>query len=273
MTGIFPEPAKIMLAGDWHGNCTWARSCVEHAHRQGVDAIVHLGDFGWWVPGVPTEKYLSDLQKLLGDFGITLYWVDGNHEYHPGIDEWVKATDGQPWSHKKYPSIIHLPRGFRWEWWGQTWLALGGAHSVDRLMRSEGRSWWDREHISLTEVERAIAGGKVSVMVTHDCPYGVDIPGIPSEPELDTRGDWPKSELLAASNHRKLLRQVCDEVRPDFLFHGHYHWHYTGPLRYGDGAMTQVTGLAEDGTALQSNTMLLHKRESNETPPLGPELE
>ncbi len=256
---IFPEPKKIMLAGDWHGNWPWSRYCVEHAHRQGADIIVHLGDFGFWVPCLETIKFLGDLQKELASYGITLYWVDGNHEYHPGIDEWVDATDGLPWADRRFPNIIHLPRGFRWTWWGQTWLALGGAHSVDRLMRTEGRSWWDREHISVIEAARAKAGGKVDVMVTHDCPDGVDIPGIASDPAADQSG-WPKSEIIASANHRKLLRQVCDEVKPDFLFHGHYHRHYAGILRYEDGATTKVVGLAEDGTALQSNTMFLHKK-------------
>lgn len=261
-TSMLPEPSRIMLAGDWHGNTLWAIQCIRHAHEQGCDVIVHLGDFGWWIDCIDTHKFLRHVQKTLTECGITLYWVDGNHEFHPGIDEWVDATGGSPWSDKRYPNIVHLPRGFRWEWWGQTWLALGGAHSVDRHLRTEGRSWWSREHISEDEIARAISGGGVDVMVTHDCPTGVAIPGILDDPQLDSlNSGWPVDQLRAAVAHRKKLRRVCDEVRPQFLFHGHYHRRYVGVLRYPDGTTTKVVGLAEDATGLQVNTMLLHRRD------------
>lgn len=253
------DPARIMMAGDWHGNHNWGVHCIRHARKQGVDVIVHTGDFGWWTD---PHHYLATLQKVLAELRITIVWVDGNHENHDKIDEWLDATDGQPWSDKRYPNIIHLPRGFRWQWWGETWLALGGAHSVDRLQRLPGRSWWDREHISDAEIERAITGGPVDVMVTHDCPFGVEIPGINSDDDEEDsrRSGWPLSEIRASNEHRKKVREVCDVVRPKFLFHGHYHRYYANLLRYGDGEVTKVVGLDCDSTTLEGNTILLHRR-------------
>lgn len=260
---MIDDPAKIMLAGDWHGNPRWGAACIRHAAEQGVDTIVHCGDFGWWVECIDTHKFLRHLQQALAETGITLYWVDGNHEDHDKINEWLEATDNQPWSDRRYPNIVHLPRGFRWEWWGQTWLALGGAHSVDRLNRTPGKSWWDAEHITEEQAARAIAGGKVDVMVTHDCPWGVDIPGICKNGVDLNPSAWPASEIASSNLHRKVLRRVCDAVRPSFLFHGHYHIHYAGLLRYDDDEVTQIVGLADDGCYdLPRNTLLLHKRET-----------
>lgn len=251
------DPTKILLAGDWHGNARWSVHAIEHARDKGADTIVQVGDFGYWIPGMSTTLFLRDVQVALEQADIQLYWIRGNHEYHPGIDEWDEATGGQPWSDRRYPNITHLPNGFRWTWWSQTWLALGGAHSVDRLMRTEGKSWWEAEHITDEQAARAMDGGEVDVMVTHDCPAGVDIPGIPSDPSEDTRNYWPMSELIASRNHRAKLARVVDAVKPKRLVHGHYHlWHQAWR---GDAL---VVGLDCDATTLERNTLLLHKPEA-----------
>lgn len=255
------EPTKIMLAGDWHGNGQWAQKCIHHARKQDADTIVHVGDFGWWVEGLDTHKYLRHVQRALLECGITLYWVDGNHEDHDKIEEWLDATGGAPWSDKRYPNIVHLPRGFRWQWWDQTWLAMGGAHSVDRLHRTPGKSWWDAEHITEAQIDRAVMGGEADIMICHDCPHGVDIPGIHADEKLDAaKSSWPVSEIAAANVHRKKLARVVKYVRPQFLFHGHYHVHYANLLRHDDGFVTKVVGLADDGGYnLGENTMFLHR--------------
>lgn len=254
---MITDPAKIMVAGDWHGNANWAHQVIGHAYISGVDVIVHCGDFGWWVDEFSTHMYLRRVQDSLTGAGITLYWVDGNHEDHTKIEEWVDATNGQPWSDRRYPNIVHLPRGHRWEWWGETWLAMGGAHSVDRLQRTEGKSWWDGEHITESQADYAIAGGHADVMVCHDCPYGVQIPGILDDTEEDARrSGWPLSELLASTEHRKRLQRIVNAVKPKILLHGHYHRRYDAIYSHG-GGVTRIVGLDMDATELDRNTTLL----------------
>lgn len=252
------DPSRVMLAGDWHGSGQWAQKVIHHARKSGADAIVHVGDFGWWVDCVDTHKFLRFTQKNLEECGINLYWVDGNHEDHDRIQEWLEATDGQPWSDKRYPRITHMPRGYRWEWWGKTWLALGGAHSVDRLHRIPGRSWWEGEHLSDADIARAIDGGTVDIMVSHDCPSGVDIPGIHADEKLDaSKSFWPASEIAAANIHRNRVRRVVDVVRPKMIVHGHYHVSYWSGYQYADGSRATVRGLDCDGSTLAAHTLLL----------------
>nr|WP_255525522.1 metallophosphoesterase [Mycolicibacterium sp. BK634] len=253
-----------MVAGDWHDNANWGRSIIRHAILQGVDAIVHCGDFGWWREGLPTHHYLSTISAELVEAGVQLYWVDGNHEDHDRINEWLDATGGQPWSDKRYPNITHLPRGFRWVWWGQTWLALGGAHSVDRLGRKPGIDWWDAEHITDEQMARAMDGGHADVMITHDCPAGVSIPGIPDDPADDHRGYWPMSELIASRDHRERLAVVVDYVKPHLLIGGHYHLRHAGLRRSPDGWVTQVHILDCDATSLADNTLIMTRNEADE---------
>ncbi|MBB5167134.1 metallophosphoesterase [Mycobacterium sp. AZCC_0083] len=258
------EPTKILVAGDWHGNGAWGQKVIHHARKSGADTIIHVGDFGWWsVLDRDTWKYLRFLQENLQECGVTLHWVDGNHENHDDLEEWVDAFDHQPWSAPNYPNIIHMPRGHRWEWWGQTWMSLGGAHSVDRLQRTPGKSWWDGEHISDADVARAIGDGShVDVMVTHDCPYGVAIPGIHADDKLDAaRSGWPLSEIEASTVNRKQLQKVVDVVRPAVLFHGHYHNRYNS-LYTGPAHVTQIIGMDMDATTLDRNTMLVIRKDA-----------
>ncbi len=252
-------PTKIMLAGDWHGNGTWAQRIIQHARKMDVDTIVHCGDFGWWVDNDDTNRYLRFLQSNLDECGIRLYWVDGNHEDHDRIAGWLDATDNQPWSDRRYPNIVHLPRGYRWEWWGKTWLAMGGAHSVDRPHRTPGKSWWEGEHITEEQIARAFVGGSADVMITHDCPFGVSIPGIHADEKLDAaKSFWPLAEIVASNDNRKKLARVVNAAKPKLLVHGHYHVRYSA-LHIGDGFLTQIEGLDCDGSSLEDNTILMSK--------------
>jgi hypothetical protein len=247
-------PDRVMMAGDWHGNGSWAQKAIWHGKKAGATVVVHVGDFGYWVDSLDTTKYLRHVQRALDETGMVLYWVDGNHEAHDRIKEWLDAVDNQPWADKRYPRIVHLPRGFRWEWHDKTWMSLGGAHSVDRLTRTEGKSWWDGEHITDAEAEYASRPGEVHVMVCHDCPDGVDIPGIHADEKLDAAlSFWPFSEIVLANAHRKKLGRVVDVVRPNVLYHGHYHVKYRGVWRN----VMPVIGLDMDATTLDRNTMIL----------------
>lgn len=142
------------------------------------------------------------------------------------------------------PHIFHLARGLRWRWHGKTWMALGGAHSVDRPMRKSGVSWWPQERLTEADVARAIRGGPVDVIVAHDAPDGYEIPGLP--------GGFPPAELYQADLHRKLVGEVVDATRPAVFYHGHYHVRYTA--QRGE---TRVIGLAADGGSFVKSAMLL----------------
>lgn len=244
----FPvNPAKVLLAGDWHGNTVRATEVIKIAHENGVPVVIQLGDLGFWTPGESTNRYLKAVNEMCKQLGVTLLWVDGNHECHPEInklpinDEGVRRTR----SH-----ILHLPRGFRWNWYGDTWLALGGAHSVDTHMRKEGVSVWQEEHISAEDIRRSVEGGNVDVMVTHDCPDGVEIPGLQSHL-------FPIHEITRSDEHRKTLAEVVDAVNPLMLFHGHYHVFYRSRRPRPEGGDTLVTGLADDGSNYRDHYVIL----------------
>lgn len=249
------EPERVMLLGDTHGNWAWTVRAVLHAAENGANVIVQLGDLGFWVPGPGRDKFLTELQNALESRDITLYWVDGNHECFEDLNPRI-PDDKTPWSPTDYPRIIHLPRGYRWTWWGQTWMALGGATSIDRLQRIPGRSWWPEEALTDEDVEYASRPGGVDVLVCHDAPYGANVPGVGLGPPRPC--DWPLQTQLESYDHRLKVRKVVDAVRPKLVAHGHMHCRYSGILHL-DGHDTMVEGLDCDGTPMSRSTLFINK--------------
>ena len=80
------------------------------------------------------------------------------------------------------------------------------------------------------------------MMLTHDAPTGVDVPGLPPA------STWEPEEIDRADRHRRLLREVVDAVQPERLVHGHFHSRYDAELRLGSGQAVAVTGLANEWT-------------------------
>lgn len=247
----FPQaPERVLLAGDWHGNLAWAQGVIEHAGTRGIPVIVHLGDFGFWVPGYLTDQFLTGVEQACADAGVTLLWVDGNHEDHGSLNRIPLDPDTGVRVISEH--VIHLPRGFRWTWFGKTWMALGGAHSVDRQDRIPGRSWWPEEHLSDDEVRRAIAGGPVDVIVAHDAPDRVSVPGL-------IPGRFPLREVAIGDRHREKVGEVVDATRPAVLFHGHYHVRYEARRSLPEQGSTAIIGLADDSSSavLSDNAVVL----------------
>lgn len=245
------DPTRVVMAGDWHGNLRWGLAVIDHAAHVGAQTILHLGDFGVW-QGRPGREYLHHLDERLTQRGVTLAFVDGNHENHEMLAAYPRTSDGAA---TVTDTITYLPRGHRWVWHGQTWLALGGATSVDRQQRTPGWDWWASEEITAGQAHRVVAeGGPVEMMLCHDVPEGV--------PALERRiapnpFGFPAAELRSAHQHRLLLRFVVDAVHPTQLWHGHYHWSYQDTLPLPDGHRVAVTGLDKDGTTLEENTAIL----------------
>jgi calcineurin-like phosphoesterase family protein len=237
VTGI---PDRIGVAGDWHGNTAWATRAVRKMAGllppSGLRVIVHLGDFGIW-PGRDGHDYLTALTGALADADAELWFVDGNHEdfsqlarLQPGPDGRSPVTD----------RIWHLPRGYRWRWHGREWLALGGAVSVDRALRTAGVNWWPEEEITWRQAGAVIDAGHADVMVTHDCPAGVPHSFPPPPPS------WSAADLRRSEAHHGLLREVVLAVEPRWLMHGHLHIGYQRRVDLGRGVI-EITGMDRDG--------------------------
>lgn len=239
------EPTCVAFAGDWHMNTPWATRAVEYSLNRRADVIIHVGDFGYTFD----ESYLQAIDEELD--GVPLLFVDGNHENFDKLYHYPLESNGL---RRLGENIYHLPRGFRWEWRGTRYLALGGAHSVDRRWRTPNLSWWPEEVINTREARAVIADGKTDVLISHDCPTGV--PALDARLRPNVHG-FPQEEINRAEAHRELLREVVEEVQPGSIWHGHYHWRYRDAGRF-DYAVAEVNGLDCDGTSMEDNIAIVN---------------
>jgi hypothetical protein len=90
------------------------------------------------------------------------------------------------------------------------------------------------------------------VVIAHDCPTGVFIPGIGANDETQVRGSWPDHMLYGALRHRDKVRRVYGQTAPKLWIHGHYHCDYT--LIHGG---TRFVGLARDEDQLERTVTFL----------------
>lgn len=252
------SPSRVIIAGDWHGNALWAMAAVSDAARLLADeeypCIVVLGDFGLW-PGTSGQQYLNALHDSLTAVNGRLYFIDGNHDDHARLASILassRMTGALPLDEDA--RVNWLPRNTRWTWHGRTWLALGGAVSLDRAVRKPGKSWWPEEQITPAQSRQAIADGHADVMVTHDCPAGVRH-SFGKPPSF-----WADRDLARSDVHRERLQGVVDAVQPRWLMHGHLHRAYQRECDFGYGPV-EVTGLdCDGGKGLGANYLVLDVR-------------
>lgn len=260
------DPDFVVLAGDWHGNTGWACHVVEEAAKLLPDErqkiIVHAGDFGVW-PGAAGRRYLDEVAKALWIHGVYLWFVDGNHEWHPELIALRKEEQGKgnqglvpiDSCSTSRARIFWIPRGHRWEWNHQVWMGLGGAVSVDAAVRTEGKTWWREEAFTAEDLDRARSLGHADVMVTHDVPDAVKLTFDPP-PRF-----WDVMDIARSDAHRAQLQDVVDVVQPEVLVHGHAHQVVRTTIApYG----TQVIGLHMDGE--NGNYTLFDTRTLKEVP-------
>lgn len=230
------QPEEVLVAGDWHRDPTWSRSvvarCPDLLPRESPRIILHAGDLGVYADG-DGQHFLDVLNKSLERYDANLWFVDGNHEDFAFLHDLAGTHD--PTGPVLIRSrIIWLPRGFRWTWHGRTWLALGGAVSLNRVDLTLFLDWFPDEEITESQTRRVMADGPADVMLCHDAPALV--------PMRLSPGGWPKEDLWRSDQHRKRLQAIVDVVKPSYLLHGHYHLSHYTVVDMPHGPVT-VTGL------------------------------
>lgn len=227
---------KVLIVGDTHGDAQFVSNIHAAARAADVDTIVQLGDFGYNFD----RNLLASIEAWLDrDENHQWFWLDGNHDQHDFIEGVILKDEfpGYPVPHF-HDRMYYCHRGSITEIGGRTCMFMGGAFSIDKAWRKEYISWWSQEMIRQSDVTRALENAKdrkIDVLFSHDCP--------PSE-YVDT---WLKSEGYKVDHNsnanREALGHVVNEVRPQHLYHGHYHLRYDAPYTTPEGWVTQCHGV------------------------------
>lgn len=228
------EVGKVAVAGDWHGNLLWAKAQVrrmaELLSDEDTKLIFQLGDFGFW-PGKWGKAYVDGLHEVLEETKSDLFFIDGNHENHALLKKVAKSkgVNGMSVMCPITDRIAWLQRGTRFKVNDRTWLALGGAASVDRMYRTENISWFPAERITPEQRDAAIAGGFADVLLCHDAPAGYHI--------TFPHSNWPEQDLALSQVNRDYLQEVVEGCGIQYVMHGHMHMSHqvimpkTGPKK------------------------------------------
>lgn len=163
----------IYVTGDTHGLEDFYKLHIfagQHPELTKDDYVIIAGDFG----GVWSEQTLTESLRYYTHLPFTVLFVDGNHENFDIINAYPVETWKGGKVHKIKPDVIHLMRGQVFEIEGKTIFTFGGATSIDKMYRTEGRSWWRQELPTFEELDEGVAnlkryGNKVDYIITHSC--------------------------------------------------------------------------------------------------------
>lgn len=260
---------KIMFLGDTHGNTLFVtQRVIPAAVSAGVRWIYQVGDFGYWEHTEEGKIYLNTISNALANTGIELVFIAGNHDKTSLIFERYNPLAG---FYSVRPGIWFAPNGTHWTVENTSFLALGGAYSIDKQLRLDAEAgkanklindrkhksheyslnyiiemskeqtaetlWFPEEEMTDSEMDDIldrVKSEQIDVILAHDKPLS-------SNPGLKL---LPIPECIP--NQRRLQKAV-NTLKPKLFVHGHLHVRYRDTIRCGDdNAYTVVEGLGAD---------------------------
>lgn len=204
----------IYITGDTHGEqVRFIENNMEGESSWGEeDHLIVCGDFGYiFTDSVAEQRFLDFLEKK----PYTICFCDGNHENFPRIYQYPEQSWRGGRIHRIRENVIHLMRGQVFDIDGKRIFTMGGAYSIDKYMRFEGRSWWREELPCDAEYREAIrslkeCGNRVDYIVTHTAPREI----------IRRMGKYPDEHDMELTG---FLEWVMHEVEFEKWFFGHWH--------------------------------------------------
>jgi hypothetical protein len=188
----------ILLLSDVHARYRVVDAQVAHAEGElgrRVERVVVLGDLGLFGPDLHAH-----FRRGRRRFARPVAFIEGNHEDFVGFDRLVRG----------YADVVaHLPRGSVHEFGPWRCLCIGGARYMDAWSTPRGCEIRDQDIAACL----AHAPASVDVVLSHDCPTGLDVA---SDDALGHLGSPGVPGFAAVAAH----------LRPRWWFFGHHHrWH------------------------------------------------
>lgn len=205
---------KILWCGDTHGDIENIVKALEYACLNDCTIVFILGDFGYFPNLEKYGSFIREVSKEAKRFDIEVHWLRGNHENHEALNRICK---GKTDTIEMEPNVFYHPNANSWRWDGITFLAMGGAYSIDKAYRKLGRDWFPGEVIAVEDTYKACGLGQIDVVLSHDSPISSN---------LDDFLDFYLAAETQANRHQ--LQGVIEAVRPKINFHGHYHTRFQG---------------------------------------------
>ena len=231
----------LLFLGDTHGeNMSIAPHLLNKTKipRTSRKAIVHVGDFGvGFCPSVDGElEQLYILNRRLMEHNVALFVIRGNHDNADWFND--PAYMNRMVNNEMIENIVFLP--------DHTLLTLelegkekpvkiycnGGAISIDRTNRTQGRSYWRNEKFNCPSQEQLEEiPTDLDVIVTHNRPLGCH-PTVYNASVMqwclrDGQLDHDlKQEQIQMKRMFDSIRERNDSRNNIQHYFGHFHWNH-----------------------------------------------
>lgn len=173
------------ITGDTHGDFSRFKTYNKIFNNTKENNIIILGDAGFNYLLDERDSHVKNKISKLYKFRI--YCVRGNHEARPqNVKDMIliydDRVDGYVWMQEKWPSIRYFQDYGIYTINGYKVAVIGGAYSVDKYWRLDGRpedtdvwtGWFKDEQLTKSEMELAekmICTNPVDIILSHTCPY------------------------------------------------------------------------------------------------------
>ena len=233
------DPKRLLVAGDVHGDAAWFDALCGRAAEHGCEAVLQLGDFGFWPHHPGGRKFPRRVSTYAARRDLDVFWIDGNHENHAALRSLRPGEDGFVEIEER---CSYIPRGHRWNWSGVRFGGLGGAFSIDWRTRRPGKSWWPQE-VTTADDLATLGSEPLDVLVAHDAPSGVPLSGF----------SLPVEDQVRADEVRDLVAAAVKATRPELVLHGHWHLRHSFELAWPVGAGAELEWASARVEGLASN--------------------
>lgn len=166
----------IYITGDTHGQFGCIETFCERFGISREDILINLGDarinFSGWNRDCMKKRFLESLP-------VTLFCIHGNHEQRPqtiGSYREKQWHGGTVYYEEEYPDLLFAKDGEVFDLDGKQTIVIGGAYSIDKMVRLiYGYGWWPDEQPS-DEIKRYVESQldkldwKVDVVLSHTTP-------------------------------------------------------------------------------------------------------
>jgi predicted phosphodiesterase len=205
----------MLFIGDIHGAIATLGGEIARMKVTG-QTLIQVGDFGIGFHRLTTDTDLLDLVNgVFQRHDVKLLVIRGNHD-NPAWFDGSKIY----WS-----NIEFLPDYSVREVEGKKILFIGGAISIDRTYRTEGKDYWEEEDFILDRDKLSTMRG-IDMVVTHTAPsfvypIGCDAPIVNSFAKVDLH---LKPDLIAERNRvASAYRIIRENNDPKEWIYGHFH--------------------------------------------------
>lgn len=153
------------LLGDLHGDFWVMTNLIPKLENVDI-TVIQVGDFGYYPDRHRGTILDGTTLDYWPDTEFPVYWIDGNHEWHPFLRGITKVTELKK-------NLFYVPRGTVLDLEGYRIGFMGGAESIDKFHQMKRGTWFPDETITREQIERLWDRKDIDILVTHTAPASV----------------------------------------------------------------------------------------------------